>query len=120
MVHRKGYDGTKGNHFDEKGNAIMVDLSKKATCIAKAEGYIKMNEAAFRVVEGGTSERRCPRNSAYRRIMAVKQTSSLIPFVIRSALKKRRLILKRSVEKMRARSVLFRRREAVLNGSALA
>lgn len=72
----------QGNHFDDKGNAIMVDVSKKEATlrIAKAEGYIKMNEAAYHVVEGGTSKKGDVLGTArLAGIMAVKQTSNLIP-----------------------------------------
>lgn len=72
----------KGNHFDEKGNAIMVDVSKKEATlrIAKAEGHILMNETAYHVVESGTSKKGDVLGIArVAGIMAVKQTSSLIP-----------------------------------------
>ena len=51
-------------HFDDSGNAVMVDVSGKNITerIASASGCISMNEAAF--VAG---------------IMAVKKTSELIP-----------------------------------------
>ena len=43
-------------HFDEKGNAVMVDVSDKGITsrMAIATGRIKVNEAVFRAITEGT------------------------------------------------------------------
>ena len=47
------------NHFDEKGNAVMVDVSNKdiTSRIATASGIIKMNNEAIELVKKGTSKK---------------------------------------------------------------
>ena len=47
------------NHFDNKGNAVMVDVSDKDITerIATAEGKIKMNKTAMEAVVNGTSKK---------------------------------------------------------------
>ena len=60
----------KLTHFDEKGNAIMVDVTEKkiTSRTATASGKIHVNEAVMKAVLEGTAG-----------IMAVKQTAHLIP-----------------------------------------
>ena len=43
-------------HFDEQGNAWMVDVSEKDHThrIAVAEGFIAINDAIFERIQGGT------------------------------------------------------------------
>ena len=43
-------------HFDEKGNAVMVDVSEKESTerIAIAKGRIRMQRAVFEKVKAGT------------------------------------------------------------------
>lgn len=72
----------KLNHFDEGGRAVMVDVSEKSSTsrTAVAEGCISMNEAAFAAVQSGTAKKGDVLGVArVAGIMAVKQTSSLIP-----------------------------------------
>ena len=56
-------------HFDEQGNAWMVDVSGKDHThrIAVAEGFIAINDAIFDRIQSGTMK------------MGAKQTSNLIP-----------------------------------------
>ena len=43
----------QSSHFDKKGAAKMVDISKKkiTTRVAKAEGYIYMNRSTLKMIE---------------------------------------------------------------------
>ena len=65
----------KLTHFDEKGNAIMVDVTEKkiTSRTATASGKIHVNEAVMKAVLEGTGVARVAG------IMAVKQTAHLIP-----------------------------------------
>ena len=46
-------------HFDEQGNAWMVDVSDKDYThrIAVAEGFIAINDAIYDRIQGGTMKR---------------------------------------------------------------
>jgi len=69
-------------HFDDSGNAVMVDVSGKNITerIASASGSISMNEAAFDAVVKGTAKKGDVLGVArVAGIMAVKKTSELIP-----------------------------------------
>lgn len=69
-------------HFDEKGNAIMVDVSQKeeTSRTAIAKGRIRVNEAVMESVLSGTMEKGDVLGVArVAGIMAAKQTSNLIP-----------------------------------------
>lgn len=70
------------SHFDGNGNAIMVDVSGKAdtsrTAIAKGE--IKVSKDIINAVQGGTVKKGDVLGVArIAGIMAVKNTSSMIP-----------------------------------------
>lgn len=70
------------NHFDNKGNAVMVDVSDKDITerIATAEGKIKMNNTAMEAVVNGTSKKGDVLNVArIAGIMAAKKTFEIIP-----------------------------------------
>ena len=70
------------NHFDNKGNAVMVDVSDKDITerIATAEGKIKMNKTAMEAVVSGTSKKGDVLNVArVAGIMAAKKTFEIIP-----------------------------------------
>lgn len=72
----------KLNHFDEKGNAVMVDVSgKEATVrIAVAEGTIAVNDKIMKHLLDGTMKKGDVLGVArVAGIMGVKQTASLIP-----------------------------------------
>ena len=69
-------------HFDDAGNAVMVDVSGKAVTerIAAASGMIHMNEAAYEAVVNGTAKKGDVLGVArIAGIMAVKRTPELIP-----------------------------------------
>jgi cyclic pyranopterin phosphate synthase len=72
----------KLNHFDEKGNAVMVDVSGKlpTSRTAVAKGSILVNAEVMRAVLEGTVKKGDVLNVArVAGIMGVKQTSQLIP-----------------------------------------
>lgn len=72
----------KLTHFDESGNAAMVDVTDKAETqrVAVAAGSIRMNEAAFAAVQNGTVEKGDVLGVArVAGIMAAKRTAELIP-----------------------------------------
>lgn len=70
------------NHFDTKGNAVMVDVSDKNETIreATAKGSIKVSEKIISLIkEGNVKKGDVLGVSRVAGIMASKQTSSLIP-----------------------------------------
>lgn len=70
------------SHFDEKGNAVMVDVSGKepTSRVAVAEGTIGVSEEIMAAVTGNTVKKGDVLGVArVAGIMAVKQTSSIIP-----------------------------------------
>lgn len=69
-------------HFDNKGNAIMVDVSEKENTsrIATATGKIKVNKEVFDAIKNNTSTKGDVLGVArVAGIMAAKKTSDLIP-----------------------------------------
>lgn len=69
-------------HFDEHGNAWMVDVSHKAQTerIAIAEGFITINDAIYERIIAGTMKKGDVLSVAQLAgIMGAKQTSHLIP-----------------------------------------
>ena len=72
----------KLNHFDEHGNAVMVDVSEKAVTArtAVATGYIRVSRPVYDAIVNGTAAKGDVLGVArVAGIMAAKQTSSLIP-----------------------------------------
>ena len=72
----------KLSHFDEAGNAVMVDVSEKAVTrrTAVARGTIYVSRAVMEAIVGGTSKKGDVLGVArVAGIMAVKNTSGLIP-----------------------------------------
>ena len=70
------------NHFDDNGNAIMVDVSEKKDTdrIALARGRIYMSEETIRAVKGGSVKKGDVLGVArVAGIMAAKKTPDLIP-----------------------------------------
>lgn len=70
------------NHFDEKGNAVMVDVSGKAPTerTAAASGRIQVSREVLEAIRMGTAAKGDVLGVArVAGIMAAKQTSSLIP-----------------------------------------
>lgn len=69
-------------HFDEKGKAVMVDVSEKSDTVreAVAKGRITVNEAVFDAVENGNAAKGDVLGvAATAGIMGAKKTSELIP-----------------------------------------
>ncbi len=72
----------KLNHFDEKGNAVMVDVTEKAETerTAAARGRIKVSREVYEAVEAGTVKKGDVLGTArIAGIMATKRTAELIP-----------------------------------------
>lgn len=72
----------KFNHFDNDGNAIMVDVSEKQPTLrtAVAEGTIRVSQAVLEAISGGTAAKGNVLSVArVAGIMAAKRTSDLIP-----------------------------------------
>lgn len=72
----------KLNHFDEAGNAVMVDVSAKEDTLrlATARGRIRVNREVFEAVKQGTAAKGDVLGVArVAGIMAAKRTSDLIP-----------------------------------------
>ena len=69
-------------HFDQDGNAWMVDVSDKdiTTRTAVAEGFIAINDAIYERIEAGTIKKGDVLSVAQlAAIMGAKQTCNLIP-----------------------------------------
>jgi cyclic pyranopterin phosphate synthase len=69
-------------HFNEKGDAIMVDVHEKAIThrVARAVGIISVNEAVYRAISEGTAKKGDVLGTArIAGILAAKKTSDLIP-----------------------------------------
>lgn len=74
--------GERLTHFDEHGNAVMVDVTEKDITerTAVASGKIKVSSAVMEAIVNGTSKKGDVLGVArVAGIMAVKQTSNLIP-----------------------------------------
>jgi len=70
------------NHFDEDGNAVMVDVSRKAPTsrIATAQGKIWVSDAVLDAIVGHTAAKGDVLGAAQiAGIMAAKRTAELIP-----------------------------------------
>lgn len=70
------------NHFDEAGNAVMVDVSQKADTVrqATAAGRILVSGDCFQAIRSGTAKKGDVLGVArVAGIMATKKTSELIP-----------------------------------------
>ena len=74
--------GDKLNHFDDNGNAVMVDVSGKEPTVrvATARGTIRVNEKIMEALVSGNVKKGDVLGVArVAGIMGVKQTSGLIP-----------------------------------------
>ena len=72
----------KSSHFDKKGAAKMVDISKKkiTTRIALAEGFIHMKKTTLEMIQKGLHKKGDVLSIArIAGIMGAKKTSELIP-----------------------------------------
>ena len=70
------------NHFDQKGNAVMVDVSEKVPTrrLAVAKGRIRVNGEVMTAVQQGTAAKGDVLGVArVAGIMATKRTAELIP-----------------------------------------
>ena len=75
-------DGSGFTHFDADGNAIMVDVTKKAESarVATASGTIQMSQEAYRLVRSGSMAKGDVLGVArVAAIMAAKKVDHLIP-----------------------------------------
>ena len=71
-------------HFDQDGNAWMVDVSDKdiTSRTAIAEGFIAINDAIYERIAAGTIKKGDVLSVAQlAAIMGAKQTSNLIPLL---------------------------------------
>lgn len=69
-------------HFDEQGNAVMVDVSAKAVTVreATAEGFITVTSEIYeRIAEGKMKKGDVLAVAQLAAIMGAKETSRLIP-----------------------------------------
>lgn len=69
-------------HFDQDGNARMVDVTEKEITVreARAQGYIGVSETCFRLIQAGNMEKGDVLGIArVAGIMGAKRTSELIP-----------------------------------------
>lgn len=69
-------------HFDESGQAIMVDVSEKkeTSRTSIASGRIRVNKAVYEAIEQGTAKKGDVLGTArIAGIMAAKKTADLIP-----------------------------------------
>ena len=69
-------------HFDEGGNAVMVDVTEKRTTdrVATAVGRILVGQQTFDAIRGGTAQKGVVLGVArVAGIMAAKRTHELIP-----------------------------------------
>lgn len=74
--------GEKLSHFDEKGNAVMVDVSEKGVTFrtAVARGSIRVGKAVMEAVEAGSVKKGDVLGVArVAGIMGVKRTWELVP-----------------------------------------
>ena len=72
----------KFNHFDQSGNAVMVDVSEKENTLrtAIATGSIKVSDEIMSAIKGGTTMKGDVLGVArVAGIMAAKRTCELIP-----------------------------------------
>lgn len=78
-------------HIDHQGNAVMVDVSQKASTVrtAAACGRIRMSRECYQAVEAGTAKKGDVLGTAQiAGIMGAKQTADLIPLCHRLNLSK--------------------------------
>ena len=76
-------DDNRGlTHFDQSGNALMVDVTEKSSThrVAIAKGTIKVNAETFEAIRAGTAKKGDVLGVArIAGIMAAKKTPELIP-----------------------------------------
>ncbi len=100
--------GNSMNHFDEAGNAIMVDVSGKNVTArtASAIGTIHVNQEIMDAVLSGNVKKGDVLGVArVAGIMAVKQTSSLIPMCHPLCIRKCSIDFETDKEKLEIRAI---------------
>ena len=98
----------KWNHFDESGNAVMVDVSEKAVTVrtASAAGAIRVNaEVMDAVVHGNVKKGDVLGVARVAGIMAAKQAWSLIPMCHPLCIRKCAVDFETDEEKMEIRAI---------------
>lgn len=98
----------KMNHFDENGNAVMVDVSGKDITLrtASATGAIRVNEAIMDAVLNHRVKKGDVLGVAQvAGIMAAKQTWSLIPMCHPLCIRKCTVDFETDTEKMEIRAI---------------
>lgn len=98
------------NHFDEQGNAVMVDVSGKESTLrtASAVGTIRVNEAIMDAVLNRTVKKGDVLGVArVAGIMAAKQTWSLIPMCHPLCIRKCTIEFEMDTENMEIRAISF-------------
>ncbi len=96
------------NHFDESGNAVMVDVSSKNVTArtATAMGTIQVNQEIMRAVKQGTVGKGDVLGVArIAGIMAAKQTGSIIPMCHPLCIRKCSVDFEVDEEKLEIRAV---------------
>lgn len=96
------------NHFDEAGNAVMVDVSEKAvtTRTASAVGSIRVNQEIMdAVLQKKVKKGDVLGVARVAGIMAAKQTSSLIPMCHPLCIRKCSIDFETDVERMEIRAI---------------
>lgn len=96
------------NHFDEHGNAVMVDVSGKSSTLrtAVAVGAVRVNEAIMEAVLNHQVEKGDVLGVArVAGIMAAKQTWSLIPMCHPLCIRKCTIDFETDTEKMEIRAI---------------
>ena len=98
----------KWNHFDEAGNAVMVDVSEKAVTVrtASAAGAIRVNaEVMDAVVHGNVKKGDVLGVARVAGIMAAKQVWSLIPMCHPLCIRKCAVDFETDEEKLEIRAI---------------
>lgn len=108
LMHRKGYNMEKMNHFDKDGNAVMVDVSDKSMTIrtASAIGSIHVNQEIMdAVLQKKVKKGDVLGVARVAGIMAAKQTWSLIPMCHPLCIRKCNIDFEMDTEKMEIRAI---------------
>lgn len=96
------------NHFDQEGNAIMVDVSEKKETqrVAIAEGVIHINQEVFDAIVGKTVKKGDVLTVAQiAGIMGTKRTAELIPMCHLLNLSNAKVVFEMFPEKLEIKAV---------------
>ncbi len=108
--------GGKWNHFDDGGNAVMVDVSRKEPTVrtAAAAGVIRVNQEIMDAVTRGSAAKGDVLGVArVAGIMAAKRTWELIPLCHPIGLRKCSVDFETDEEKLEIRAVASVKTEGV-------